>query len=156
MSTSIAPSGYQLDGRDVSPAAPLMHWRRRRRHLRLLSLLAAVLLPVAVVSGYLYGYADDQYVTEFRFSVRHQAPRRADTTAVPVNGGGVALAVINDSQIVLQYLKSRQIIDDIIATGIDLDAIYAADDKDFLAHLRRDAPVEERLRYWRRMVDTFF
>ncbi|HEX3576836.1 MAG TPA: hypothetical protein VHU42_19725 [Rhodopila sp.] len=156
MSTRVAASGYPLERPDLSVVAPLMYWRRRRRHWRLLSLLAAVLLPVAVVGVYLYGYADDQYVTEFRFSVRHQAPLRSDATTTPVNGGGVALAVINDSQIVIQYLKSRQIIDDITATGVDLDAIYAADDKDFLAHLRRDAPVEERLRYWRRMVDPFF
>ncbi|HBK06752.1 MAG TPA: hypothetical protein DDZ81_12920 [Acetobacteraceae bacterium] len=144
----------------VSPGLmPLgLHPRGSRR---LISLLAAILLPLLVVGAYLYGFADDQYITEFRFSVRHQAPLRmeamtASSMAGPLSGGGTALAVINDSQIVIQYLKSRQIIDDIAATGIDLDAIYGAGDKDFLAHLRQGAAAEERLRYWRRMVDPFF
>lgn len=148
MSTSIAPSGYGLDSRDVGPLEPL-RLHHRRRHRRMLSLLAAVLLPLAAAGAYLYGYAADQYVTEFRFTVRHQSPLRMDTTSSSASllmGGGAALAVINDSQIVIQYLKSRQIIDDIAAAGVDLDAIYAGRDKDFFAHLRRGAPVEERLR----------
>ena len=158
MSTSIAPSGYGLDSRDVGPLEPL-RLHHRRRHRRMLSLLAAVLLPLAAAGAYLYGYAADQYVTEFRFTVRHQSPLRMDTTSSSASllmGGGAALAVINDSQIVIQYLKSRQIIDDIAAAGVDLDAIYAGRDKDFFAHLRRGAPVEERLRDWRGMVDPFF
>ena len=45
------------------------------------SLVMAVALPTALAGAYLYGYADDQYVTEFRFSVRHEAPLRMDGTA---------------------------------------------------------------------------
>jgi capsular polysaccharide transport system permease protein len=160
MSTSIAPSGYGLDGRDVSALTPL-RLPPRSRHRRLIWLLLTVLVPVVVAGTYLYGYAADQYVTEFRFSVRHQMPLRMDpgggsASASLLGSGGSPLAVINDSQIVIQYLKSRQIIEDIAATGIDLDAIYADQDKDFLAHLRRGATVEDRLRYWRGMVDPFF
>jgi capsular polysaccharide transport system permease protein len=44
----------------------------------------------------------------------------------------------------------------VIASGVDLDAIFAGDDSDFLAHLGRSASVEKRQRYWRRMVDPFF
>jgi capsular polysaccharide transport system permease protein len=115
------------------------------------------------MATYLYRYADDQYVTEFRFSVRHQAPLRVDPggsegMASTLAGGGAAsmMTVMTDSQIVMQYLKSRQIVDDIIASGVDLDRIYAAEDEDILAHLRPKASVEERLRYWHRMVDPFF
>ncbi len=144
----------------VSPGLMPLGPRARRSRLWL-SLLAAVVLPAAAMGTYLYGYADDQYVTEFRFSVRHQAPLRMEPSASSALGGlssgpGTAMAVINDSQIVIQYLKSRQIIDDIAATGIDLDAIYGTGGKDIVAHLRQGAPAEERLRYWRRMVDPFF
>jgi capsular polysaccharide transport system permease protein len=157
MSTSI----YRLEGVDAAAGATSSHRRTWRRRWRMASLLLMVPLPTLLAGAYLYVCAADQYVTEFRFSVRHQAPLRMDAMSAtslvaPVNGGGAALAVINDSQIVIQYLKSRQVIDDIVAAGIDLDAIYAGDDSDFLAHLRRDASVEERLRYWRRMVDPFF
>jgi capsular polysaccharide transport system permease protein len=173
MNKSIAPSGYRLHDPEVNQTIPglpadvprdetsPLRRRARRRRWRTASLLAAVLLPTALAGAYLYGFAADQYVTEFRFSVRHEAPLRMDTaTASPLAaslGGGVGpLAVITDSQIVIQYLKSRQAIDDIIASGVDLDAIYARADTDFLAHLQPRGSVEERLRYWRQTVDPFF
>jgi BexC/CtrB/KpsE family polysaccharide export inner-membrane protein len=56
----------------------------------------------------------------------------------------------------VQYLRSRQVIDDIAAAGIDLDRIYAQQDNDLLAHLNPNATAEERQRYWRRVVDPFF
>jgi capsular polysaccharide transport system permease protein len=139
---------------------PLPRLRRRRRFGRLLSLLLAVVLPTALMATYLYRYADNQYISEFRFSVRRQAPLRVD----PSGGSSVAaglspslnLAMINDSEIVVQYLKSRQVIDDIAAAGIDLDRIYAQQDNDLLAHLSPNATAEERQRYWRHVVDPFF
>jgi capsular polysaccharide transport system permease protein len=171
MNKSIAPSGYRLDEPDVSQTvsgiphdllrdAPLRR-RHKRRRWRAASLLLAVLLPTALAGGYLYSYAADQYVTEFRFGVRHEAPLRMDATATSalttsLSAGVSPLAVITDSQIVIQYLKSRQVIDDVIASGVDLDAIYARVDSDFLAHLRPHGSAEERLQYWRRMVDPFF
>ena len=170
MNTSIASPGYRLDTTErATPVVPLdvrtkagpINPRRRKRRWRMVSLLLAVVLPTALAGTYLYRYADDQYVTEFRFSVRHEAPLRMDATAsstLPASLGGSAspLAVITDSQVVIQYLESRQVIDDIAASGVDLDAIYARNDKDFLAHLQPNASAEERLRYWRRMVDPFF
>ncbi|MDR3532634.1 MAG: hypothetical protein P4L90_19040, partial [Rhodopila sp.] len=162
MSSSVAlqhPAAQREIGIDVVSLGR----RGQRRYWRLVSMLATIVLPAALIAAYLYGYAADQYVTEFRFNIRHQAPLRMDASAGPPNaaslaGGvnGVPLAVITDSQIVVQYLKSRQIIDDMIAAGVDLDAIYAGSDHDFLAHLRSGASVEERQRYWRRMVDPFF
>ena len=100
-------------------------------------------------------------MTEFRFSVRHQTPmhmdaQQASAFAAPLSGSAGALSVINDSQIVIQYLKSRQVLDDLAAAGVDFDAIYAADSRDVLAHLKKGAPIEDRLRYWRRMVEPFF
>jgi capsular polysaccharide transport system permease protein len=161
MSSSIAlgRDAESLIGRDAAPAPPRQRAASRRRK-RFGGLLLACAAPAALMSAYLYGCAADQYVTEFRFSVRHQAPLRVDSQAPPAaaaqGGSGSPLAVIVDSQIVVQYLKSRQVIDDITAAGVDLDAVYAGSDRDFLAHLRPRAPVEERQRYWRRMVDPFF
>ena len=150
---------------DVLPrqtdAGPL-HRRLIRRRWRLASLVGAVLLPTLAAGAFLYGFAADQYVTEFRFNVRHEAPLRMDGTGSAAmtaslgSGAASPLAVITDSQIVIQYLKSRQVIDDIVAAGVDLDAIYARNDTDILAHLSPGGPVEERQRYWKRMVDPFF
>jgi capsular polysaccharide transport system permease protein len=170
MNKSIASSGYRLDTTErATPVVPMdvraqlgpIRPPRMKRRWRMVSLLLAVLLPTGLAGAYLYGYADNQYVTEFRFSVRHEAPLRMDATAgstLPTSLGGsvTPLAVITDSQIVIQYLKSRQVIDDMVASGVNLDAVYARTDKDFLAHLRPHASAEERLNYWRRMVDPFF
>lgn len=159
MSTSLAPFPDVLTRRaDTGP----LHQRLVRRRWRLASLVGSVLLPTLAAGAYLYCFAADQYVTEFRFSVRHEAPLRMDGTgsaAMTASLGTSAvspLAVITDSQIVIQYLKSRQVIDDIVAAGVDLDAIYARNDTDILAHLRPGGSVEERQRYWKRMVDPFF
>jgi capsular polysaccharide transport system permease protein len=139
---------------------PLPRLRRRRRIGRLLSLLLAIALPTALMGTYLYRYADNQFISEFRFSVRRQAPLRVDPSAGTSMTAGLSpslnLAMINDSEIVVQYLKSRQVIDDIAAAGIDLDRIYAQQDNDLLAHLSPNATAEERQRYWRRVVDPFF
>ncbi len=134
--------------------APAMQRKGRRRTV---SLLVVVVLPMLLAAGYLYRFAADQYVTEFRFSVRHEAPLRVDPVpGMAVAGNGAMLAVMTDSQIVIQYLKSRQIVDDMIAAGVDLDAIYARDNGDFLATLAQGDTAERRQRYWRRMVDPFF
>jgi capsular polysaccharide transport system permease protein len=185
-----AGSGYRLDAdSDTRPAtAPLrqaeihpsqtrptqghagpghtgpVRKRNRRRRWRLASLLLAVTLPTAVVGGYLYGYASDQYVTQFRVSVRHQLPLRIDPagSAAPgdslagAGGSSAMLEMINDSQIVVQYLKSRQIVDDLAAAGVDLAAIYARNDADWLARMRPNASAEQQQLYWQRMVDPFF
>ena len=82
--------------------------------------------------------SDQQYVTQFRVSVRHQLPLRIDPagSAAPgdslagAGGSSAMLEMINDSQIVVQYLKSRQIVDDLAAAGVDLAAIYARNGAD--------------------------
>ncbi len=139
--------------------------RATRRKWRFASLSLGVLLPTALVSAYLYGVADDQYVTEFRFNIQHASPMRMDgmssgggmaAAAVGGPGGSSPLAVITDSQIVVQYLKSAQVIEDITAAGIDLNQIYSNSDRDILAHLPPSSLAEQRLRYWRRVVDPFY
>jgi capsular polysaccharide transport system permease protein len=134
--------------------------RTRRQRRQLTSFLLAIFVPAVLMAVYLYGFAADQYVTELRFSVRHQAPLRfgvaAGSPSEMPTGAAAALTVINESEMVVQYLKSRQIVEDIIAAGVDLDAIYAAPDWDFIAHLRPAASIEARQRYWRWVVDPFF
>ena len=157
MSSTVA-AGYQSDTRDAV-LTPSLIKRRSHRQRRLGSLLLTVLLPVMASAVYFYGFAADQYISEFRFGVRQQAPLRIDPVPGPTTalaGNSPILAVMTDSQMVVQYLKSRQIIDDLTAAGIDLDAIYAGDGGDFLARMQAGDSVEKRLLYWKRMVDPFF
>lgn len=132
--------------------------RRRCGHRRMLaSLLAAVLLPVLCGGIYLYGFASDQYETEFRFSVRQQQPLKMDNMSIgsAIGGGNPLLAVITDSEVVVQYLQSREVVDQ-ISRSIDLHQVYSPPGADWWARLRPDAEAEDRVKYWRRVVDPFF
>ena len=153
-----APYGRAVpeDTTDAAEAqAPVR--RRRRRVSRLVSLLLVVAVPVGAVSVYLWGFATDQYVSEFRFAVRQQHPLRIEPGGMSsaLSGGNPLLAVIADSEVVLQYLGSRQIVDDISDT-VNQDRIYAQAEADWWARLEPGTSAERRLRYWKRMVDPFF
>jgi capsular polysaccharide transport system permease protein len=133
--------------------------RRKRRALsgRLISFLVVAPLSTAVVAAYLFGFAADQYVSEFRFSVRQNpvTPLETGSISQSLTGGTSLLAAAIDSQIVVAYIDSHQIIDD-LRGKIDLDAVYATDRADWLTRLTAGAPAEARLRYWRGMVDPYF
>ncbi|TWT10684.1 hypothetical protein [Reyranella sp. CPCC 100927] len=122
-----------------------------------MSLVAAVVVPTTLSAGYLYGFASDQYVTEFRLAVRRQMPVRADPTsgATTLAGGNPMMAIVQDSEVVVQYLKSRQVIQD-ISPRVDLDRIWARDDADYLSRMDVGAPVENKLKHWKTKVDPFF
>jgi capsular polysaccharide transport system permease protein len=124
--------------------------RRRRR-----STLWLAALPALAAAIWLHGWAADQYISEFRFTVRQQQPPRSEAAGSALAGGNPMLATIVDSEVVVQYLRSRQVLDD-IAPRLDLDAIYARPEADWWARLREGAPAEERLRHWRRMVEPQF
>lgn len=141
--------------RAVAPAALT---RRKRVPWRMISYLLVSAVPTAVAGAYLYGFASDQYVSEFRFTVRQTHPPRLDNSSslgASVGGGNPLVTAVLDSEIVVQYLQSRQILDD-IRNSVDLDAVYARPEADWMARLDPAAPMETRLRYWRRMVDPFF
>ena len=134
--------------------------RRRSRARRMRRIAGFLLLAVAPTVGagiYLYGYASDQYVSEIRFSVRQQAPIRSEgpSMASALGGGNPLLAIVTDSETVVQYLSSRQVIDDLDGR-VDMDEVYARMDADLYARMAPGLPAEKRLRYWKEMVDPYF
>jgi capsular polysaccharide transport system permease protein len=132
--------------------------RVRRRRLRLCGLLLCIGLPTAVVGGYLFGYAADQYVTEFRFTVRQQQALKSNPGSglgASLSGANPLLAVLANSEVVVQYLQSHQVVDD-IAGKVDLESVYGGKDADWWARMAPQASTEQRLRYWKRVVDPFF
>jgi capsular polysaccharide transport system permease protein len=146
---------------DVGPAhlPPNAHAPTRRRRLspRLLSFAAVALLPTALAALYLFGFAADQYVSEFHFSVRQNQPTPIETgsLAQSLTGGTSLLAAAIDSEIVVEYLKSHQLLDDLHPL-VNFDAIYATQQADWLTRLDPAASNEAKLRYWRRMIDPYF
>src|SRR5690349_9484572 len=83
--TSAAAPAFTL-ARDISTQIEPFGEPHRRRHRRLLSFLLVIVLPIVLMAVYLYAFADDQYVTEFRFSVRHHMPLKYETSAAALMG----------------------------------------------------------------------
>jgi capsular polysaccharide transport system permease protein len=148
-------------GREIAPPriGRLVPWRitaarRRRPPLGRLSFAVIVALPVALAACYYFFVAADQYVTEFRFALRAAQPMRsefggllpADVTAAPV---------ASDSYIVVEYIHSRAMIDDLGRT-FDLRRIFSTGEADWPARLHLPVSIEDLVEYWQGQVDAFF
>ena len=127
---------------------------RRRLPLRLLSFLAVVVLPVALATSYYFVVAADQYVAEFRFALRSIEPVRSDPSAL-LQGSIVPSSIGIDSHAIVQYIASRDIVDDLSKT-IDLREMFSRPEADWLARLEPPVSIEELVRYWKNQVDAFF
>lgn len=140
----------------TATAATTTH-RKKRRSWKILGFISCVIIPTAVAGGYLYGWSANQYVSEFRFSVRQQRPMKAEGAgmASALGGSNPLLAVMADSEVVVQYLRSRQAVDD-IGARIDLNTIWSRPADDWVFRLDPSATAEAKLRHWRQAVDPFF
>jgi capsular polysaccharide transport system permease protein len=128
----------------------------RRRHLpvRLLSFVVVVLVPGALAALYYFFIAADQYVAEFRFALRTVEPARAEIGGILQ--GSVAPSPIGvDSYAVVQYLGSRDVIDD-LGKSLDLREMFSRPEADWLARLQLPVSIEELVRYWKGQVDAFY
>jgi capsular polysaccharide transport system permease protein len=162
----MAPSGTAL----VVPAAPpglpsglarlaappAGHQRppHARPSLRTVSFVALVLIPTAVAAAYYFAVAADQYVAEFRFTLNTVDPPRLDPLSLLTGNAAHSPAAV-DSQILVQYMTSRAIVDD-IGAALDLRRIFSPPSADWWARLPPSAPVEQLVRYWKGQVDPFY
>jgi capsular polysaccharide transport system permease protein len=132
--------------------------RRGARALRLFAILGFALLVAAptVAAGVYFAFiASDQYVAEAQFTViggELQAGGGSSdafgaATNVPV------LAIIQDTQIVSAYLESRAAVEALNAS-LDLRKLFGAPSIDVVSRFREGEPIEELVRYWRKMTST--
>jgi capsular polysaccharide transport system permease protein len=119
-----------------------------------LSFMLIVLLPIAVAAIYYLAIAADQYVSEFRFSLRAADPPHP-TPAWPFDTGAAAQPTQNESQIVVQYIASRAILDELDGK-LPLRAMFTTHAADWWARLSRSASIEALVQYWRHQVDAFY
>jgi capsular polysaccharide transport system permease protein len=127
---------------------------RRRVPAALSSFLIVVALPVALAAVYLFFAAADQYVAEFRFALRSAEPEPRDPMAFFLESPTPSLTLLN-SFIVVQYLASREVVDDLSST-LDLRAMFSRPEADWLARLDLPVSIEELVKYWKRQVHAFF
>jgi capsular polysaccharide transport system permease protein len=126
---------------------------KRQFPFRLLSFVMVVALPTILAGVYYFLIAADQYVAEFRFALRTVEPVRIDPGSIL--GAAAPSPVGVDSYAVVQYIGSRDILDDLGRT-LDLREMFSRPDADRLAQLQLPVTIEELVRYWKGQVDAFF
>lgn len=138
----------------IERAAPAAAGLRTRLSLRLLSFLVIVLIPTGLAAGYLFAIATDQYVAEFRFTLSSAGPPRFDPMSL-LNGGPVQSSATLESQVLVQYITSRAIVDR-IGAALDLRTLFSPPRADLWSRLWGPATIEELVRYWKGQVDAFY
>lgn len=117
-----------------------------------ISFLVLFVLPVLVSAIYLWAFASNQYASISRFVVRPanaavSADTNTRTNEIP------AAKIVQDTQIVTNYLKSPAVLADLEAS-IDLRDVYGRADIDPFFRLDADASGVDLLTYWNSMVET--
>ena len=156
--TALLPARPSLMGA-VSPfmRPPLPSSQRSQRSepsVLALSFIAMVLLPIIIAAVYLFAIAADQYVSEFRFSLNTAEQPRLDPLSL-LAGNTSHSPAASESQIVVQYMASRAIID-ALDPALDLRRMFSAPEADWWARLPRPTSIEALVQYWRGQVDPFY
>jgi capsular polysaccharide transport system permease protein len=112
------------------------------------------LLPIALAASYLFLIAADQYVAEFRFSLNTADTPRLDPLSLLTGNTSRSPAAL-ESQIVVQYLTSRAIVDE-LGTTLDLRRMFSPPQADWWARLSLPASIETLLQYWKSQIDPFY
>ena len=111
-------------------------------------------MPTILAGVYYFFIAADQYVAEFRFALRAVEPVRGEIAGI-FQPSAAPSPVSVDSHAVVQYLGSRDIIDDLAKT-LDLREMFSRSTADWWARLQLPVSIEELVRYWKNQVDAFY
>jgi capsular polysaccharide transport system permease protein len=146
---TVTPFFFSSQPRRVAPKLS-----QRLPSLRTVSFAAVVALPVAIAAFYYLAIAADQYVAEFRMSLRTVDAPRVEPLLL-FSGDAVRATAATESQIVTQYIASRAIIDD-LDPQLNLRQLFSSSEADWWARLWLPTSAEQLLRYWQGQVDPFY
>jgi capsular polysaccharide transport system permease protein len=126
---------------------------RRRPSGPMTFFLLIVMLPVLLASAWVFLIMADQYESEFRYMVRRATPPVGAMPGVAsmASGSVPQMAILADSEMLVQYTRSRAAVID-ISQDLDLEAIYTRSVADWWSRMTPGLPVEDRTRHWRRFV----
>lgn len=147
--------------REVSPETPApavpkfptrkAGGRRKAGYGLLFSALICIALPIGLAGWFYATIAANQFISEFKLSLR--GPERSDpgTTAMAVGIGPSAL----DAFVVTELINSRQMVTD-VGRVVDLRKIFASPNADFYYRLRTPATQEDLIDHWKKVVAAHF
>ncbi|MCA0340143.1 MAG: hypothetical protein LCH99_10455, partial [Proteobacteria bacterium] len=130
--------------------------RRKKRkpwNIARVSALFLVVVPSVASAVYFGFFASNQYSAKFQFAVRSNDRTIMPDVGIALPGMGNSSPVASDSYIAVEYLKSRQLIED-ISKRIDLRSMYQSESIDWLSRLKPTAPIEDVVDYWQKQVDV--
>ena len=128
--------------------------RRGQRLVQIILMITFALMVVvpSVATAIYYGLiASDQYVSETRFTVRGGVQPKLD--AIGALTGVPSIQIIQDTQVIMNYMQSRALVEALDAK-VGLRALYGNADIDRLSRLDPKKPIEKILKYWKSMVDV--
>jgi capsular polysaccharide transport system permease protein len=135
------------------PAARPVVPRMKRRYLAIIASFAIlVIVPVAVVTVYMYTVAKDQYHSVAAFSIRSEEANAAVSgllgALTQVSSGSA-----NDPDILFEYIRSQDIVAE-LKREIDLSALFRKAPGDPVFNLTDDATIEDLYEKWMSMVNV--
>lgn len=128
----------------------------KTRHIAIVaSFLAFVSVPSSIFGGYMAFIAADQYSSFTSFSIRSigGASSAGDIMGFFTQSSGSN--VTSDSYILMDYIQSADLLTQ-IESNFDLEKIYARRGLDYFYAMSPGQPIEDRVAYWRRMVNVHF
>jgi capsular polysaccharide transport system permease protein len=129
--------------------------QRKPRRLTALSFALFVALPVLLGAYYFAVVASDRYVSGAGFSVRGVTAGGGMDVIGAFTGLASSGSTSSDSYIVLEYLKSRDLLDQ-LQNDFDMRQSYSAEDIDFISRMDTDLTIEMVVEYWDGMITTSY
>jgi capsular polysaccharide transport system permease protein len=136
--------------REGSPA-PAWQAALARLHPLVRSFLLVVGVPTLIAALYYGLIASDLYVSETRYAIRTGEQAAGAGVLTALLGSGTVSRSTDDSQIVRDYILSRDMLDALQAR-LQLREHYSSGEVDWLSRLPLDASEEDFLEYYRHMV----
>lgn len=121
------------------------------RHLPLILFIGIAALPSVLGAAYYSFVASDQFVAEARFTVRNGEIPKID--ALGALTGIQAVTVVQDTQIVTNYIQSRAMVER-LEHSVGLRRVFGNEAIDIVSRFRASRPVERLVDYWRSMTDV--
>lgn len=140
----------------VSDASHEPQVGRRQLPVHLLTFFFGAVLPCLAFFGYFAFVATDQYVAVSKFAVRGAAfeqPVDLPSAGSSARSSSMPMVVGQDAYIIVSYIKSFKVIED-IAARVDVRAAYQHPAADFWERLSDHANKEDLLDYWNKRVSA--
>jgi|HigsolmetaAR206D_1030411.scaffolds.fasta_scaffold05582_4 Capsule polysaccharide export protein len=126
-----------------------------RRRMLVISFLLCVVLPAILGSAYFLFVASDRYVSGAGFAVRSMESGGGADLFGTFTGLADAGSTTSDSHILLKYLRSRTMLEQ-LERDFPLRQAFSAPGIDFLSRLDPGSEIEHVLDYWEGMISTTY